>query len=340
MSWGYSQYPKYVTVAEKKARAEKKLQQLKKKTPGIRPVVIVGSTLARSWWAKTWNRSLERYADYRNRIDRGKSYVRHGAVLDLKITSGKVRALVMGSASKPYEVVVDILPMKKNNWQELQNHCQGHLKSLQDLLAGKFPQALAEVFFTEGKGLFPGPRDIKFQCSCPDWASMCKHVAATLYGIGARFDEDPSLFFTLRGLDTGDLIAGAVKDRTEELLKRTKKKSAKIIDDSDLSNIFGIDMDEKPDFAALRKETLKKRPTAKTIAHPLAPLQKQGNTAHIPKTATDLVAAIIMADTSGVTFAELVDKTGYAKTKLYGIVHRLKQLGRIKNLSSGVYVKV
>ncbi|TFG38070.1 MAG: hypothetical protein E4H46_00495, partial [Desulfobacterales bacterium] len=190
--WGY---PRYVSVAEKKAKAEKKLKQLRKKNPDIQPVVIEGNILARTWWGKSWNQNLERYADYDNRIGRGRSYVRHGAVLDLKIDTGKVTALVQGSTSRPYEVEIKIQAISQANWSAIKKQCEGQLKSLQDLLAGKFPKILADIFFAKEKGLFPSPQAISFDCSCPDWASMCKHVAAALYGIGARFDEDPSLFF-------------------------------------------------------------------------------------------------------------------------------------------------
>ncbi|MEJ2034139.1 MAG: hypothetical protein P8Y63_14125, partial [Deltaproteobacteria bacterium] len=255
--WGF---PKYVTVAEKKAKAEKKLQQLKKKRPGITPVVIQGNTLARTWWGKSWNKNLERYADYSNRIGRGKSYVRHGAVLDLRIEGGRVSALVQGTRAKPYEVVVRIAPVKKANWNQIRKQCQGELRSLPDLLAGKFPKALGEIFLAQGKGLFPTPKEISFDCSCPDWAYMCKHVAATLYGIGARLDEDPLLFFTLRQADTEELVAQAVQGKTGDLLARADRKSSRMLDDADLSGLFGIDMDVKPDFSATAKRRTSKKP--------------------------------------------------------------------------------
>ena len=336
---GYWGYPRYVSVVEKKAKAAKKLKQLKKKMPDIKPVVIEGNALARTWWGKSWNKNLERYADYTNRIGRGRSYVRHGAVLDLKIDSGKVTALVQGSTAKPYEVVISIKAISQANWRAIKKQCEGQLKSLQDLLAGKFPKALGEIFFTKGKGVFPSPQTISFNCSCPDWASMCKHVAATLYGIGARFDEDPSLFFKLRRAETKDLIAGAVKDKTGELLAKTKKKSAKVIDDADLSDIFGIDMDSKPDFAGKRKKTVKKKPAVKRIAKPVGLSKKQQCNQKSPKTATGLVAELIVTNKTGATIEKLLEETGYPKTKLYGIVHRLKQQGKIKNKSHGVYEK-
>jgi uncharacterized Zn finger protein len=371
--WGY---PRYVSVAEKKAKAEKKLKQLRKKNPDIQPVVIEGNILARTWWGKSWNKNLERYADYDNRIGRGRSYVRHGAVLDLKIDTGKVTALVQGSASRPYEVEIKIQAISQANWSAIKKQCEGQLKSLQDLLAGKFPKILADIFFAKEKGLFPSPQSISFDCSCPDWASMCKHVAAALYGIGARFDEDPSLFFKLRGADTGDLIARAVKDKTEELLAKTKTKSAKVIADADLADIFGIDLDNKPDFAGNGTTAVSKKSAVKKIAKPIAALPrkqknipKTSNPAELDKslyskkenrdilgnspnarqkvkvskrgskTATGQVVELIVANKAGITIEKLVEKTGYSKTKLYNIVHRLKQQGKIKNTSHGVYVK-
>lgn len=340
--WGY---PRYVSVAEKKAKAEKKLKQLKKKMPNIRPVVIEGNALARTWWGKSWNNNLERYADYTNRIGRGRSYVRHGAVLDLKIDAGQVTALVQGSTSKPYEVVISIKGITQANWQEIKKQCEGQLKSLQDLLAGKFPKTLADVFFNQEKGLFPSPQMINFDCSCPDWASMCKHVAAALYGIGARFDEDPSLFFKLRGVDTEELIARAVKDKKDKLLAKTKKKSAKVLDDADLSGVFGIDMDIKPDFSGKGKvapltvteKVQKKKTNAKKVEMPVNhPRERQKQRSS--KTATALVAELIAASKTGISVDKLAEKTGYTKTKIYGIVHRLKQQGKITSKYPGVYV--
>jgi uncharacterized Zn finger protein len=325
MGMSYGRYPKYVSVGQKMAKAEKKLKQLRKKMPGIRPVNLSGSSLARTWWAKSWNNNLERYADYDNRIGRGRSYLRHRAVLDLQISPGKVTALVMGSVANPYEIKITVQPVPPKHWQTIKKQCQGHLKSLQDLLAGTFPKTLAEIFFIQDQGLFPTPKDIRFHCSCPDSASMCKHIAATLYGIGARFDEDPSLFFTLRGVDTGDLIADAVQGSTDELLNKTRKKTARVIDDADLSDLFGIDMDPQPDF------------TGKNTAQPVHTTAKHKNISQSPQSATARVAAIIVAESSGVTIADLVTKTGYPKSKLYGIVHRLKKERKIRNVSHGVY---
>ncbi len=237
--WGF---PRYVSVAEKKARAEKKLNQLKKKKQDLRPVIIEGSAIARTWWGKAWNKNLERYADYSNRIGRGRSYVRYGSVLDLQINAGEIKALVHGSRAKPYSITIKIRKLNRAAWQEITSGCSGMLESLEELLAGKFPKALEEAFMQRDRGLFPSPKELEFDCSCPDWASMCKHVAAALYGVGARLDEEPTLFFTLRGVETSELISRTVSTQAESLLEKASKKSSRIIADADLSSVFGIDL--------------------------------------------------------------------------------------------------
>lgn len=241
-------FPRYVSVGEKQQRAKKKLEKLMKENKDIKPVRIEGSAIAKTWWGKAWNKNLEAYADYSNRIGRGRTYVRSGAVLDLRIQEGHVKALVQGSASDPYSIVIKITSLKKDIWEEIKGFCAGKLDSLQELLMGKFPAALSEMFTARGKGLFPSPKEIDFDCSCPDIASMCKHVAATLYGVGARLDHEPNLFFLLRQIEIGDLISETIKDKTEELLTRAQKKSQRILEDQDLSSVFGIEMDTVSGF--------------------------------------------------------------------------------------------
>ncbi len=262
-------YKPYVSVAQKEAKAAKKLAQLRKKNPDIAPVTLEGGALAKTWWGKAWNKNLESYADYENRIGRGRSYVRHGAVLDLQIKREKVEALVQGSESNPYSVEVRIEPLKKSVWEKIKAACIGKLDSLPELLEGKFPKALGEVFTEQGAGLFPVPKEIKFSCSCPDIARMCKHVAAALYGIGARLDKDPLLFFTLRGVDVMELISEAVGDRTRNLLDKAGEKSARVLENVDLESMFDIDLEdlspapEKPAKVAKVAQTVKVAKTAK-----------------------------------------------------------------------------
>ncbi len=287
--WGFS---RYVSVGEKKQRSRRKLEQLKKKNRNIKPIIVEGRTLANTWWGKAWNKNLEGYADYSNRIGRGRSYVRCGSVLDLQISEGKIQSLVQGSESNPYSVVIKIKALEKSVWRKIKGICEGKLDSLQELLVGKFPKALGEIFTVHVNGLFPAPKEIDFDCDCPDWASMCKHIAATLYGVGARLDENPNLFFVLRKIEINDLITETVKDKTKELLtKAKKKKSRRIIEDQDLSSVFGIELDSasKPakKVKATRKDkTLKAKKcsvrTKKTAAK--QPAKKRAKS--ISKTAT------------------------------------------------------
>lgn len=244
MSFRYdSRRYNYETVAEKKIKIQKSLEKMKKKDPDIRPVVVSGRNIAKTWWGKAWIGNFQLYADYSNRIGRGSSYVKHGAVLDLKIAPGKINTIVQGSRKTPYNVEIDIKPLKPEVWESITKQCQGKIESLQELLEGKFPESLADLFTALGKGLFPAPNEIFFSCSCPDWADMCKHVAASLYAVGARFDEDPSLFFLLRNVDIDELISNAVEKRTETLIEKSDKKSDRKIEDDDVSSMFGIDMD-------------------------------------------------------------------------------------------------
>lgn len=238
----YNDYPKYVTVAEKRELALKKLEQLKKKNPLIAPIILTGRSLTRTWWGKSWNVNLEGYADYTNRISRGRSYVRNCAVLDLQLTEGTITALVQGSESKPYQIKIAIRPLAKENWDALTKDCAGKIDSLQELIAGKFPKALSELFTAKGKGLFPAPREISLQCSCPDGARMCKHVAAALYGVGARLDDDPTLFFKLRGVNVEALISETITKKSKSLLEKSNKKSRRVMEGADVAGMFGIEM--------------------------------------------------------------------------------------------------
>jgi len=234
----------HVSVDEEKERNKKAVEKLMKKNPGIAPIVVSGRKLASTWWGKSWNDNLESYSDYSNRIGRGRSYVLHGAVLDLQIAPGKVSALVQGSRKAPYEVAIDIRPLDKAAWDKLVKACEGKIESLQELLEGRFPKALNELWSAKGKGLFPNPKEIRFGCSCPDYATMCKHVAAALYGVGTRLDENPALFFVLRNVNMDELISKAIIQKSETLLSKSGRKSGRIIEGNDLSAMFGIEMDE------------------------------------------------------------------------------------------------
>lgn len=256
----WQSYREYVPVAEKKAKAEKARKALAKKRPNLKPVIIEGTKLARTWWGKAWNRNLESYADYSNRIGRGKSYVKHGSVLHLEIQPGLITALVQGSRSKPYEISIKIQPLNRSLWKAIQEACGHRIESMEALLAGQLPEDVGGILTAQRTGMFPSPKEIGFDCSCPDWASMCKHVAAVLYGVGARLDDDPSLFFTLRSVEMQALISAAVSGQARMLTELAGQTSANMLADADLSAVFGIDLGGS--------ETVLSKPSAKKTAKP------------------------------------------------------------------------
>jgi uncharacterized Zn finger protein len=239
----------YVSKAEKMQRAEKAKAELrKKKGLKIEPVVLEGKAMARTWWGKSWNQNLERYADYYNRIGRGRTYVRQGAVLDLKIAEGSITALVSGSRRTPYRIAITIKTLVPRHAKALMEKSRAAIDSMSALLAGEFSPELQQAFFQQQGGLFPTSREIEFSCSCPDWAAMCKHVAAALYGTAVRLDEKPELFFLLRGIKIDNFVSEMVLRESTAMLQRAEKKSERIINggSTDLSKLFGIRMDEVP----------------------------------------------------------------------------------------------
>ena len=236
----YDSYTEYVPVAKRKEKARKQIEKLKKKKPDLAPIVITGKNLANTWWGKAWNKNLENYADYSNRISRGRSYVRSGAVVDLKIETGIVNALVQGSERKPYVVEIRIAKLPTHKWDSILQLCNHKIDNLAEIVEGRFPKELEELFTLKGKGLFPSENEIQFSCSCYDWANMCKHVTAALYGIGARFDEDPTLFFKLRDIDFGVLLKKTIEQKMQSLLVNSDKKSHRVLDDKDVFDLFGV----------------------------------------------------------------------------------------------------
>ena len=227
------------TTWELQEKAKESKEKARSKGQVLEPVVIQGRTIARSWWGKAWCENLERYADFESRLDRGKRYVRTGAVLDLKIQKGKISAKVQGSRKTPYKVEIRISPLSEEKCQAIIQKCGRKIENLEALMAGSFPEELKELF--QGRdGLFPTPREISFTCSCPDWALMCKHVAAALYGVGARLDEQPALFFELRGIDMERFLDVALANKVEAMLANAQKPSGRILEGADLESLFGV----------------------------------------------------------------------------------------------------
>jgi len=236
MSYGW-QWKPYVSIAERRREADSEKAKLRKKGRTLAPVVVEGRAIARTFWGTAWCKNLESYSDYANRLPRGRSYVRNGFVLHLEIAAGSVKALVRGSSL--YEVTIGIAPVPKARWKSICTDSAGAIDSLVELLQGRFSKGVMERLCRQHGGLFPAPADITLACSCPDWASMCKHVAAVLYGVGARLDEQPELLFRLRKVDEKDLIANA--DGGARLAKRGPSKD-KVLVNANLAELFGLPM--------------------------------------------------------------------------------------------------
>ncbi len=238
MSWGHFDYYKpYVSAAEKRRRAEKAASKLLKGGKISAPVRLEGITIARSFWGKAWCANLESYSDYSNRMPRGRTYVRNGSVVHLDIRQGEVEALVSGSSL--YKVKVTIAPVKEELWKALCRKCAGGIGSLMELLEGKLSERVMGIMTHRESGLFPAPKEIKLACSCPDWAEMCKHVAAVLYGVGARLDEKPELLFLLRHVSHQELVSNSA---TATALMEKTGAAHPTLTTAEISDVFGIEL--------------------------------------------------------------------------------------------------
>jgi uncharacterized Zn finger protein len=287
--WGYKSY---VSVADRGVQAEKLVAKLRKKGEGIQPVRVEGRTISTSVWGKAWCSNLESYRDYEHRLPRGRSYLRNGSVVDLKVAKGSITAKVLGS--ELYDIKITIAPVAAPQWAAICRACSGGIASLVELLQGRLDKSVMDRVASKGDGLFPAPAEIKLSCSCPDWADMCKHVAAAMYGVGARLDSAPELLFVLRGVDAKDMIAKAGANLGRAKPAATKDK---VLVEDDMAALFGLDMAETEPEAEIAIKPAKARTavavprtaktrkvakskTAKTVAKkrarpiPEAPVQK------------------------------------------------------------------
>lgn len=252
MSYSYGGWAPYVPVAERRRKAEGQITKLRKKGVAVSPVKIEGRQIVKTFWGKAWCDNLESYRDYENRLQRGRTYVRNGSVLDLQIAPREVTAMVSGS--ELYQIKVSIADVNKEHWEKLCTDCSGGIDSLVELLQGRFSKGVMERICRQDTGLFPRPSEIRFTCSCPDYASMCKHIAAVLYGVGARLDESPELLFRLRAVDETELLSnlGNALPATQ-----TRLNKAQTLADTDLAALFDLDMaeNETPAPSAARAVT-------------------------------------------------------------------------------------
>lgn len=233
--WG-----RYVSVAERRTKARREMDKLRKKGQDIQPVNLDGRTIARSFWGKGWCDHLESFSDYANRLPRGRTYVRNGSVCHLDIRPGRVEAIVSGS--ELYHIDIRITELQAATWTSIKNQCSGHIGSMLELLQGKLSNQVMAIVTNRDHGLFPQPGEIELDCSCPDWAVMCKHVAAVLYGVGSRLDSRPELLFLLRDVEAQELIAAEMA-----LPEAAAGTAGDTLADDQLGAIFGIDLDTETD---------------------------------------------------------------------------------------------
>jgi uncharacterized Zn finger protein len=242
MAWGDDFRP-YMRVADKLSNGKRELDaKLKKLGRAAQPVALTGRAITTTFWGKAWCDNLERYSDYESRLPKGRTYVKNGSVLDLCISAGKIEAFVAGS--ELYRVQIDIEGLLDDRWAAVKKAVSGRIASLVSLLAGELGPDVLSVLTRPREGLFPEPNQIRLKCSCPDHAELCKHVAAVLYGVGARLDLAPELFFTLRQVDKDELLAAA---SSADLTAGTRGTSTgKKIARSALSDLFAIELAPPP----------------------------------------------------------------------------------------------
>lgn len=315
----YGRWTPYVPVAQRQLKAKQKVAALAKKGQLCQPVTIEGRAIAKSFWGKAWCDNLESYSDFANRLPRGRTYARNGSVIDLRIETGKVNALVSGS--QLYSVEIGVHPLAATTWDAIIKECSGKVASLIELLQGRLSKAVMETVTRRGEGLFPLPRQISLRCSCPDAASMCKHVAATLYGVGARLDNEPELLFRLRHVEPLELI------RAGNMPTMALPDTQGDLDGTDLSALFGIELDDassastapqpSPAVAPSRKRSREPR----VVDPPAPPVSTKTNKAAAPR----------RAQGKAVTAGELIAR-GVARHMIQswiasGVLLRTKQRG-------------
>ena len=243
MSRYWSDFPSYSqpSVNELRMKAASSVANARKKGRTMDPAIPQKNTgpICQSWWGQAWCENLERYADFSTRLARGARYIRSGTVLDLKISRGRIEARVQGRRKIPYKIDIRISPLSEDKCQRILEKCGRRIRNMEELIYGRFPEDL-KVLFSAEDGLFPTPAEISFICNCPDWALMCKHVAAAMYGIGLRLDENPFYFFELRGIDVDRFIDVALESKAESMLDHADVITDRMILDEDMLSVFDM----------------------------------------------------------------------------------------------------
>ena len=240
--YGFDTYYRQPTKAELARKAQASIERLRKTGRELNPVHVTGTALARTWWAKAWIANIDRYADFSNRVERGKRYVRADCVIDLQVSRGHIEAMVQGSHRDPYEVRVAIEPLSQKAFSALVEGCSARAQNLEALVAGDFPEELKERLTAGEQGLFPAPRQIMFGCSCPDSARLCKHIAAAIMAVAPQLDANPLALFELRGVDTSELVSRTVAQKLDLMLEHADVHTPRVmdVDDAQLTELFGV----------------------------------------------------------------------------------------------------
>lgn len=256
MAYGWKEY---VPAEERRLNAERAMGKMRAKGVHLQPVRIEGRSIARTFWGKAWCDHLEGFSDFENRLPRGRTYVRNGSVCHLEIRKGEIEAKVSGSSL--YTVSIDISPLTGKAWKSILETCTGKVSSILDLLQGRLSAGVMAVVTDRENGMFPKPREIRMSCTCPDWAVMCKHVAAVLYGVGARLDQSPELLFLLRGVNHEELVNVKAEAAVATVLKGgTRRRVA----EKDLAEIFGLELEDEPIVPPRARRAAAKAPRRET----------------------------------------------------------------------------
>lgn len=310
MSW-WNDKP-YQSVAERRAMAEKEMEKRRAKGQIVTPISIAGRAIASTFWGKAWCDHIEQLADFESRLAKGKSYVRNGSVCHLEIREGKVLATVAGS--EVYDITVEIQPLKPTRWEAIKRQCAGQVGTALELLQGRFSDQVMRVLTDPNTGMFPSTDEFDLDCSCPDFVRLCKHLAAVLYGVGARLDRAPELLFQLRGVDPTELIDEALDAGA---ITSAAKPNKTTIADADLSDVFGIDIDltPAPAHASGPAPVSKGAPARVPVASASVPDDNTGPTGHVPRPASNKRLMAGFVNGKIVRWIEIPDRKKPAKRK-------------------------
>lgn len=303
-----------VSAAERRRKADRKRVQRRDPGRDIEPVEVQGRNIAQTFWGKAWCQNLETYSDYANRLPRGRTYARNGSILDLQIVEGRINALVSGS--QLYDVIIQIETLSDERWSVIREDCAGQIDSLVELLQGRVSTGVMEVVTRAEDGLFPSPREIHLYCSCPDWATMCKHVAAVLYGVGNRLDHAPEMLFSLRGVDPNAMVVQAI----ELGVGSPRVARGRVLDVDDLSSVFGVDID----FGDQGPATRKKKPDQPKKPQNRLPPAPRGE---LPARAQQVLDVI--SSHPGLRTPQIAERIGVSRSTVSSTIARLKTEGSV-----------